>query len=78
MRAELKAIADGLISSVKEHVSRAVLPLQGRLDGIEKRLNETPAPKDGAPGKDASPELVRAEIAGLARQFAQAMDEAQS
>lgn len=48
----------------KEELRDILAPLIERFKAyVDKRLAEIPAPKDGAPGKDADPEAVRALVA---------------
>ena len=48
-----KAFGREIVTAVKEHVSGALAPLVARLDALERRFDDIPAPKDG---KDANPE----------------------
>lgn len=41
MTPEIKAIGDGVIASVKEHVARALAPLLARLDQHARRAEST-------------------------------------
>jgi hypothetical protein len=52
MRDEIKAIADGVIESVKSYVSTAIGAVNSRLDGLEKSLKEIPAGENGKDGRD--------------------------
>lgn len=55
MRPEMKALADGLILAVKTLVRAVEDALAQRIAGLEKRVDEMPVPKDGAPGQDGAP-----------------------
>ncbi|TAZ20765.1 collagen-like protein [Rhizobium ruizarguesonis] len=66
-----KAFGVEIVSVVKDYLERSLSPVLVRLDALEKRLAEQPAPKDGVDGKDgvdADPEhvaeLTRQKIAG--------------
>ncbi|MGO8241330.1 hypothetical protein ACC806_34900 [Rhizobium ruizarguesonis] len=66
-----KAFGVEIVSVVKDFLERNLSPVVGRLDALEKRLAELPAPKDGVDGKDgadadpeAVAELARQKIAG--------------
>lgn len=52
MRAEFKMMAEGLVEVVRGYVRQAQDALGGRIDALEKRLTELPAPKDGEAGKE--------------------------
>jgi hypothetical protein len=52
MRREMQTLADGLIEIVKGYVGQAQDTLSRRIDGIEQRIAELPAPQDGKDGKD--------------------------
>jgi len=61
-----KAFGQEIVAAVKTYLEREVSAISGRLDAIEKRLDELPEPRDG---KDADMAEVRAmigeELAGL-------------
>jgi hypothetical protein len=62
-----KAIGEHTVLIVRDYVARVFSPLQGRVEAVERRLDNLPVPKDG---KDASPEMVSAELAKFAKELA--------
>lgn len=55
MRAEMKALGDGIIAAVKGLVRAAEEGLARRIDAVEQRFAALPVPKDGAVGADGAP-----------------------
>ncbi len=61
-----KAFGQEIVGVVKEFVSKELAPILSRMDALEKRFNELPAPKDG---KDADlgevRQIIAEEVSGL-------------
>lgn len=80
MRLELKALADGMTEIVKSYVEQARAALSGRIEAVERRLAEMPAPKDGIDGsdgkdgKDAAPVDTAAIVAAVVAQIPKPAD----
>src|SRR5690606_21732700 len=69
MRADLKALADGVIASVKSYVARASDALSARLEALEKRVESIPAGLDGKNGDSAYDLWVAAGYEGAVTDF---------
>lgn len=74
MRPDLKALAEGMVETVKSYVRQMSDTLGGRIAALEKRvdgvaLKEGPQGREGPPGKDAEAvdvaEIVRSVVAAL-------------
>ena len=52
-----------IVAEVRGFMDRTLAPVVERLDALERRISDFPAPKDGEPGKDADPEEVAAIVA---------------
>lgn len=50
-----KAFGEQIVSAVKDYVARAVEDLNARMNALDERLTNMPAPKDGINGKDGAP-----------------------
>src|SRR6185369_13876206 len=48
-----KAFGLEVVSAVKAHIDRSLLPIVARLDALEAEFRNLPPARDGAPGKDA-------------------------
>lgn len=53
-----EAFGKEIVGIVRGYLEKEVAPVLERIEAVEKRLSELPAPKDGADGKDADPEEV--------------------
>jgi hypothetical protein len=55
----LEEFADSVVKATQAYVARHFGPLAERIKAVEDWRASVPAARDGAPGKDADPELVR-------------------
>lgn len=66
---DLQEAFDAGFDAVKAYVDKSFEAFEGRIARLEKRLNDLPVPKDGAPGKDADlgevRQIIAEEVAGL-------------
>jgi len=66
---DLQEAFDAGFDAVKAYVDKSFEAFEGRIARLEKRLNDLPVPKDGAPGKDADlgevRQIIADEVAGL-------------
>lgn len=51
-----KAFGQEIVAAVKLHIDKTVTPMMARIEAIEKRFDDLPAPRDG---KDADPEIIK-------------------